>query len=220
MKPARLADQGVDGLLSPITVGSPAFVRILTLWLSVVGISPVSGLLMNLCLYVAACALFVWLYDPSDDWRQDLPLVFGLCALSFAPALIIHSSQSLKDELFVFLIIAACASSIGLFRPLVEGATTSRWKTQMAAVVFLACSVDVDCRHSTLFCRDDMVLPRRGIPGISRRASIEIGPCDWRSDSDADCRLERILDRSREFVLEPRSTEFNRSRANVARSWR
>jgi hypothetical protein len=138
---AALADQGLDGLFAPITVGSPAFVRILALWLSGVGTSPISGLLMNLCFYVAACLLLVWHYNPSNEWRQDLPLVFSLGALSFAPALIIHSSQSLKDELFVFLIIGACASSIGFFSPLLQKSTVSGWKTQTAAVIFMALSV-------------------------------------------------------------------------------
>jgi hypothetical protein len=135
-----LADQGLGGLFAPITVGSPAFVRILALWLSTVGASPISGLLMNLCFYIGACMLLIWHYGPSSHWKQDLPLVCSLCALSFAPALIIHSSQSLKDELFVFLIIVTYASSITLFRPL-EEATRSGWKTQLPGVILVASSV-------------------------------------------------------------------------------
>ena len=97
-------------------VPSPAFVNALAVWMTIVGVSPASGMFMNLALYATAIALIVRCARPANDWRRDLPLLIGVGAYSFAPVILIHSTQPLKDELFNTLVIGAAVSMLALAR--------------------------------------------------------------------------------------------------------
>jgi hypothetical protein len=100
---------------------APGFVRVLALWLLAVGISPASGLLLNASVYVALCVLIVRIYGPVNDWRRDLPCIIGVGAYSFWPAIFIHATQPLKDDVFFGCIATVCFGMSRIFGLLVYG---------------------------------------------------------------------------------------------------
>ena len=107
------ASQAAREGLATIAGGSPSpgYVRILAVWMRLVGISPASGMFLNLVLYGLLCALVVQAWKPFGEWRRDLPPALFLAGFSFSPALLYHSTQPLKDEAFaVFTAIAAVGS--------------------------------------------------------------------------------------------------------------
>ncbi len=95
---------------------SPAFVQMLAAWMYLVGPGQVSGLYLNVCLYALLCVLVVKICQPGE--RRDAQLACAACLAPFsvAPVLLIHGSQPLKDEAFVFLIALACLSVMMLLR--------------------------------------------------------------------------------------------------------
>lgn len=115
---AFAVDHGLSSISSESV--SPFFTRALAVWMSIVGVSPAAGMLLNLCIYVASCALLTRLYRPVDRWRADLPLVVTIAALSFSPVLLIDSTQSLKDDVFLGLVVMVCAAAMLLFRSFAE----------------------------------------------------------------------------------------------------
>lgn len=100
---------------------SPLFVKVLAFWLLLVGISPASGLFLNVCVYSAVVFLIVKMYRPVNDWRRDLPCIVGVGAYSFWPAIFIHGTQPLKDDFFFALIAVVCLGLLGIFRLLTYG---------------------------------------------------------------------------------------------------
>ena len=79
----QLAAEAVTrGALYPLdhSVPSPVYVNTLASWMTLVGVSPVSGMFLNLCLYVAVAAAIVWAFSPVNDWRRDLPAIVGVSA--------------------------------------------------------------------------------------------------------------------------------------------
>ena len=111
----RLAQATGSGSLAPgHEVPSPIFVTTLMLWMSVVGTSPASALLLNVALYIGLITMIVSSYRPVDDWRRDLPCLISVAAFSFSPVLLLHSSQPLKDALSCTLIGIACLGVLGL----------------------------------------------------------------------------------------------------------
>ena len=95
---------------------SPFFVWILTLWMGAVGVSPVAGMFLNLCLYVALVVSVVWCFAPVNDWRRDLPCIAFVSAYSFSPVILIYSTQPLKDELFNVVLAVACLGVMAIRR--------------------------------------------------------------------------------------------------------
>jgi hypothetical protein len=93
-------------------IPAPFFVDVLALWMRVVGVVPVAGMFLNLCLYVAFAAMVVWCFSPVNDWRRDLPCIVGVAAYSFSPVVLMYSTQPLKDELSYVLFALAC---LGIF---------------------------------------------------------------------------------------------------------
>jgi hypothetical protein len=111
----ELAISAASGTLAPDEPNpSPGFVSTLALWMSIVGISPAAAFLLNLTLYVFLIALVVWYYRPVNDWRRDLPCLIGVAAYSFSPALLLHSSQPLKDGYSSALLATGCLGVLGL----------------------------------------------------------------------------------------------------------
>ncbi|HET6316344.1 MAG TPA: hypothetical protein VFG86_07795, partial [Chloroflexota bacterium] len=110
---ARVADQQALASLDG-SVPSPFFVDALGIWMLGVGISPAAAMFLNLCVYVAVACVIVKCFAPVDDWRRDLPCIVGVGGYSFAPAILIHSTQPLKDELSAGLVVMACVGVLGL----------------------------------------------------------------------------------------------------------
>jgi hypothetical protein len=120
---AVAAEDGLQsiGASSP----SPAFIRILGLWMRVVGISPASGLLLNAMAYIGIAAVVVAIgsRDTSSTGRRAIRL--PLLALSFCPGLLLFSTQALKDQVFCLILTGGCAAAWLFLPPLVS--RTGRW---------------------------------------------------------------------------------------------
>ena len=112
---------------------SPFFVRVLAVWLLAVGISPASALLLNACVYVAVVVLIVRMFAPVNDWRRDLPGIAGVAAYSFWPAIFVHGTQPLKDDIFFALIAVVCLALLGIFRLIVYGRRLRGGRASLAA---------------------------------------------------------------------------------------
>jgi hypothetical protein len=102
-------------------VHSGFFVQILSIWMLLVGTSPLAGLLLNVLTYLATCVLIVTAYRPLDDWRQDLPCLVAVGAYSFWPAIFIHGTQPLKDDFFFALIALVSVALLTVLRAIVYG---------------------------------------------------------------------------------------------------
>ncbi len=111
---------------------SPFFVRVLAIWFLAVGISPASGLFLNICFYIGVCVLIVRMYGPVNDWRRDLPCIVGVSAYSFWPAIFIHGTQPLKDEIFLAMVAFVCLGMLGIFRLLVYGRNVAGGSASLA----------------------------------------------------------------------------------------
>ncbi len=118
---------------------SPAYVATVALWMRLVGVSPFSGMYLNLVVYSALCTSLVALWRPKNDWRADLPLLVLLGAFSLSPVLIIHGSQSLKDDVFAFVIAVGAVGALLVSMPAVYGfrAVGSRWAFVAGAAAWL-----------------------------------------------------------------------------------
>ena len=113
-------EQGFFGI-DYARVHSGFFVQILSIWMLLVGASPLAGLLLNVCTYLATCVLIVTAYRPLDDWRQDLPCLVAVGAYSFWPAIFIHGTQPLKDDFFFALIALISMALLIVLRAIVYG---------------------------------------------------------------------------------------------------
>lgn len=113
-------EQGIFSL-DYARVHSAFFVQILSIWMLLVGASPLAGLLLNVCTYLATCVLIVTAYRPLDDWRQDLPCLVAVGAYSFWPAIFIHGTQPLKDDFFFALIALISVALLIVLRAIVYG---------------------------------------------------------------------------------------------------
>jgi len=106
-----------DGISAiPSGTPSPAFVQTLAGWMRLVGPSPASGLFLNLSLYTLLCVLVVRTCRPAANRQAQLACATCLVPFSIAPALLVHGTQPLKDEVFVFLIAITCLSVLTLLR--------------------------------------------------------------------------------------------------------
>lgn len=132
---------GGDGVAAPaVEQLAPAFVKTLTLWMALVGTSPLSATFLNIMLYVAVVAAIVWCVAPVNAWRQDLPAIVATAAYSFSPALLIHSTQPLKEGLSSALAVLACVGVLAL-RPLVYGLTRKTFSQFALGAVLVFASV-------------------------------------------------------------------------------
>jgi len=99
---------------------SPAYVRALALWMKLVGVSPASGLFLNLACYVLICWLVVRLARRGDTW-STAPLVVTLVSFTLSPAFVLVTAQSLKDAFFVTLVATVCVGWFWVAGPMARG---------------------------------------------------------------------------------------------------
>ena len=85
----------------PAGSASPGYVRALTIWLELVGVSPLSAVLLNLGCYVVAAVIII------DTSASVTFAAIALGTLTLSPALIIFGTQALKDPMCVLLIVLA-----------------------------------------------------------------------------------------------------------------
>jgi hypothetical protein len=104
---ANLGLQSVDS-----TAPSPVYMRALALWLLVTGASPLSAILFNSVMYAVSAAMLAFCAPGAKGERFPAPLLIGLAAYSFSPALVLFSTQVLKDQFFAALIVIASVSTL------------------------------------------------------------------------------------------------------------
>jgi hypothetical protein len=112
-----IASDAANHGLSLISDGlpSPLFLRTLAVWMRIFGLSPASALLLNVATYAASTALIVITAGLDDDSesRHLRGVAITLAAFTFSPALLVHSTQPLKDPLcLMFLIAALCGARV------------------------------------------------------------------------------------------------------------
>jgi hypothetical protein len=100
---ASAVDLGISTI--PDSSASPIYVRLLAVWMELVGVSPASAVLLNLMFYVLIAVLI------AAASRPIVSAVVALGAVTLSPALIIFGTQALKDPLCVMLIVVAIAGA-------------------------------------------------------------------------------------------------------------
>ncbi len=90
--------------ISPASA-SPAYTRLLALALRMFGESPLTAVVVNVIAYVTSCAVCTAMW-PANEGAGKAARAIAIAALSFAPSVVIFSTQPLKDQTFVTLIVA------------------------------------------------------------------------------------------------------------------
>jgi len=92
---------------------SPLYLRILAVWMWIFGLAPASALLLNVAAYAASAALVIVTADVQGrvEARDIRGAIVALAALTFSPALLIYSTQPLKDPLCLLFIISAISGA-------------------------------------------------------------------------------------------------------------
>jgi hypothetical protein len=127
------ASLGYFGGLSAIPDDASArvFVSTLSAWMRLVGLSPASALYLHVGLYAVLSALVVKVCGPAQTWRAALPCIVCLAPISLSPVLLIHGSQPLADEIFVFLAAVTCLTVLVLLRV----PSGKSWRSDLPMVV-------------------------------------------------------------------------------------
>ena len=107
-----LSSAAVDRGLRTISdlVPSPFYVRALTAWMDVFGVSPATAVALNILCYIGAAASIVAIPGEHSGKEDMLGKGIALAGLTFSPALLIFSAQPLKDALCATLIIGTLAA--------------------------------------------------------------------------------------------------------------
>jgi hypothetical protein len=120
------------------SVPSPFFIRTLALFMRIVGVSPLAGMFLNLCVYAGVVVAIVSSFRPINNWRRDLPCIAAIAAYSFSPVILIHATQPLKDELSSALVITACLGVLALRRLIYGNRLINVWTLAGLVAFFLA----------------------------------------------------------------------------------
>lgn len=113
------AEQGMATI--PRDRGSPEFVVLFALWMRLIGQSPMAAFAMNIVAYTCMSGLVVARFRPKRR-GHEWPCLLVMVSYTFSPALLLHGSQPLKDELFVYIVgLALLGASVFLPR-MIDGA--------------------------------------------------------------------------------------------------
>ena len=94
---------------------SPDYIVWLTAWMLMFGTSAATAPFFNLTLFALVFWLIVKTAGPVGRDREDLPQIVMAGSFAFSPALLIHGSQALKDDLCAALIAVSCVGARYLF---------------------------------------------------------------------------------------------------------
>src|SRR4051812_37472080 len=101
---------------------SPTYVLALSLWFRAFGATVTNGVVFNAACYIVAAMVIVRL---ASDSPRRLGVI-ALCCVSFSPALVLTSTQVLKDAFFAMLIVVGCASAIVVLRGAADSLSAQR----------------------------------------------------------------------------------------------
>ena len=108
---AQAAEQGPRAILQVSdSIKARFFVQAIAVFVELFGTVPSVGILLNCFLYAGICVLIARM--GARDGRLPFPALIALAAVSFSPAGVLWSTQTLKDPFFLFLILAAIALSL------------------------------------------------------------------------------------------------------------
>jgi hypothetical protein len=77
--------------------------------------------------------LLVKFFAPVNDWRRDLPCLISVGGYSFSPAVLIHSTQPMKEELACVLVGILCFGALTVTQLLREHRITARGQALLIA---------------------------------------------------------------------------------------
>jgi hypothetical protein len=121
--------------------GSPVHIVILAGWMAIVGVSPAAALFLNLVAYVWTSALLVNWFAPQRS-GDATPALVALLGFSISPALVLHGSQPLKDELFLYMIVASTLAGAVALKGLMSAAPGARaWARGVGATAIICVAV-------------------------------------------------------------------------------
>ena len=109
---------------------SPAYIRVLSLWMMLVGMSPAAALLLNICCYASLSWVLVRLLTPAAA-----PL--AVAAFAFSPSLLVFGTQPLKDVFFATVVAGVCIATLWLFRAPRAGDARRWWVAGLVAALAL-----------------------------------------------------------------------------------
>ncbi len=101
---------------------SPAFVKVLALWMRGVGISPASAVLLNALSYLGIAAILVAPLGRDRSSNARRAVVLSLSAFTFSPGFLLFGTQALKDQFFSLLLAGICIAAWLGFRALKRSA--------------------------------------------------------------------------------------------------
>lgn len=115
----RTAVDAVDGGLATVPAGSasPGFVRAIAIWMELVGVSPASPPFLNLVVYVLTCWLLVRAGRPAARPLPRAATWPAVVGLTVSPAMVLCSTQVLKDVLLIGLVVAIILGARAFLAP-------------------------------------------------------------------------------------------------------
>jgi hypothetical protein len=129
---ARAVHFGISSI--PAGSASPTYVRLLTVWMQCVGISPASAVALNVVCYALAAVLIV------SASHAVLPKAMALGAVTVSPALIIFGTQALKDSVCLLLIVLAM-TGVRLWVDMLGHTNAHPWRNGILGTVCLSAAV-------------------------------------------------------------------------------
>ena len=119
---------------------SPAFVKVLAVWMRAFGTSPASAVLLNVCSYLGIAALLVAVFGRDRSKTARTAVLLSLFAFTFSPALLVFGTQALKDQFFALLLAGTCCAAWFGFRALrPAGAPRTLWREGLTVVAAAGC---------------------------------------------------------------------------------
>ena len=119
---------------------SPAFVKVLALWMRTLGTSPASAVLLNVCSYLGIATLLVAGFGRDQSRTARKAVLLSLFAFTFSPALLVFGTQALKDQFFALLLAGTCCAAWIGFRALPRSsAPRTFWQEAVAVLAAAGC---------------------------------------------------------------------------------
>ena len=122
------------GLASAWDHSAPLYVASYALWMSLVGVNPASGMLLNIVAFGLFSAVAVRFFRPTGRLDDDLPCALVIASLGLLPSVVIHGTQSLKDDLVLV------SASFALLAAAVAYSSAPAWSAVRTSILAAAVS--------------------------------------------------------------------------------
>lgn len=132
------AEQGLSSI--PPLASSRTYVEALALWMTLTGTSVFSGVLLNLCCYVATCAVLIAVLRGLPPLWFERTATVTVLALSASPMLLFVSTQVLKDSFFLLFAVLLNAGVWLLVAPMAERGP-SAWRRMALGILVVTAAM-------------------------------------------------------------------------------